>query len=400
MPTHHRKLHNMTITAPPAETKASLDDVLQAAKAVTSRFTNEYYREVDEKEAFPEEFAKAAETAGLHSVMIPEEYGGWGLGVTEASVITEEINRSGGAGAAIHAAMFAMGIVVGHGSEELKRKWLPQINSGDVRLTTFALTEPNAGRDTSKLSTTARLEGDEWVFNGQKVFISRAAYTDLAVIMARTSPSPDPAKPGLGISCFLIDLRDADPKRVSMRKIPLMFNHHTYEIFLDDFRAPAEALVGEEGKGFKNLFDGLNAERIVIAAECIGDGRWFIDKAVRYANERVLFGRPIGANQAIQHPIAKGYAHLEAADAMRWRAAAAYDAKADDAPALANMAKYLAAEASWELAEACMQTHGGWGLTKEYDIERKFRDNRVFQVAPISPNMVLIYLSHKVLGMP
>jgi acyl-CoA dehydrogenase len=303
--------------------KATLDDVLQAAKAVTSRFTNEYYRELDEKEAFPEEFAKAAETAGLHAVMIPEEYGGWGLGVTEASVITEEINRSGGAGAAIHAAMFAMGIVVGHGSEALKKKWLPQVTSGQVRLTTFALTEPNAGTDTSKLSTTARLDGDEWVFNGQKVFISRAAYTDLMVIMARTSASPDPAKPGLGISCFLIDIRDVDPAHLSMRKIPLMFNHHTYEVFLDNLRVPADSLIGEEGTGFKNLFDGLNAERIVIAAECIGDGRWFIDRAVKYANERVLFGKPIGANQAIQHPIAKGYAHLEAADAMRWKAAAA-----------------------------------------------------------------------------
>lgn len=380
--------------------KATLDDVLQAAKAVTSRFTNEYYRELDEKEAFPEEFAKEAETAGLHAVMIPEEYGGWGLGVTEASVITEEINRSGGAGAAIHAAMFAMGIVVGHGSEALKKKWLPQITSGRVRLTTFALTEPNAGTDTSKLSTTAYLDGDEWVFKGQKVFISRAAYTDLMVVMARTSVSPDPEKPGLGISCFLIDIRDVDPAQLSMRKIPLMFNHHTYELFIDNLRVPADSLIGAEGKGFKYLFDGLNAERIVIAAECIGDGRWFVDRAVKYANERVLFGKPIGANQAIQHPIAKGYAHLEAADAMRWKAAAAYDAKAENAPALANIAKYLAAEASWELAEACMQTHGGFGLAREYDIERKFRDNRVFQVAPVSPNMVLNYLSHKVLGMP
>lgn len=380
--------------------KATLDDVLQAAKAVTSRFTNEYYRELDEEEAFPEEFAKEAETAGLHAVMIPEEYGGWGLGVTEASVITEEINRSGGAGAAIHAAMFAMGIVVGHGSEALKKKWLPQITSGRVRLTTFALTEPNAGTDTSKLSTTAYLDGDEWVFKGQKVFISRAAYTDLMVVMARTSASPDPEKPGIGISCFLIDIRDVDPAQLSMRKIPLMFNHHTYELFIDNLRVPADSLIGAEGKGFKYLFDGLNAERIVIAAECIGDGRWFVDRAVKYANERVLFGKPIGANQAIQHPIAKGYAHLEAADAMRWKAAAAYDAKAENAPALANIAKYLAAEASWELAEACMQTHGGFGLAREYDIERKFRDNRVFQVAPVSPNMVLNYLSHKVLGMP
>ncbi|NGP07792.1 acyl-CoA/acyl-ACP dehydrogenase [Rhodococcus sp. 14C212] len=390
----------MTTSNETGAERATLDDVLQAAKAVTSRFGNEYYREVDEKDAFPEEFAKAAEKAGLHSVMIPEEYGGWGLGVTEASVITEEINRSGGAGAAIHAAMFAMGIVVNHGSDALKKKWLPRITSGELRLTTFALTEPNAGTDTSKLATTATLDGDEWVFNGQKVFISRAAYTDLMVIMARTSPSPDPKKPGLGISCFLIDIRDVDPARLGMRKIPLMFNHHTYELFIDNLRVPADSLIGEEGKGFKYLFDGLNAERIVIAAECIGDGKWFIERAVNYANERVLFGKPIGANQAIQHPIAKGYAHLEAADAMRWKAAAAYDAGAENAPALANIAKYLAAEASWDLAQTCMQTHGGFGLAKEYDIERKFRDNRVFQVAPVSPNMVLNYLSHKVLGMP
>lgn len=380
--------------------KATLDDVLQAAKGVTSKFPDEYYQQVDEKEDFPEDFAKAAENAGLHAVMIPEEYGGWGLGVTEASVITEEINRSGGAGAAIHAAMFAMGIVVGHGSEELKRKWLPQITSGEVRLTTFALTEPNAGTETAKLATTARLDGDEWVFNGQKVFISRAAYTDLMVIMARTSPSPDPAKPGLGISCFLVDIRDVDPARLSMKKIPLMFNHHTYELFIDDFRVPADSLIGEEGKGYRYLFDGLNAERIVIAAECIGDGRWFLDKAVKYANERVLFGKPIGANQGIAHPLARGWAHLEAADGMRWRAAAAYDNKADDAPALANAAKFLAADASWSLAEACMQTHGGFGLAREYGVERKFRDNRVFQVAPVSPNMVLNFLSHKVLGLP
>lgn len=380
--------------------KATLDDVLQAAKAVTDRFPDEYYREVDEKEAFPEEFAKAAETAGLHAVMIPEEYGGWGLGVTEASVITEQINYSGGAGAAIHAAMFAMGIVVGHGSDALKKKWLPQITSGEVRLTTFALTEPNAGSETSKLATTAVRDGDDWVFNGQKVFISRAAYTDLMVIMARTSPSPDPAKPGLGISCFLVDIRDVDPKRLSMKKIPLMFNHHTYELFIDNLRVSGDSLIGEEGKGFKYLFDGLNAERLVIAAENIGDGRWFVDRAVKYANERVLFGKPIGANQGIQHPIAKGYAHLQAADALRWKACKAYDEKAPDAPGLANMAKYLASEAAWDLADTCMQTHGGFGLAREYDIERKFRENRVFKVAPISPNMVLSYLSHKVLGMP
>ena len=387
------------MTTTDASTEATLDDVLQAAKAVTARFPDEYYRELDAKDAFPEEFVKAAEEAGLHSVMVPSEYGGWGLGVTEASVITEEINRSGGAAAAIHSAMFTMGIVARHGSEAQKKKWLTEVASGRVRLTTFALTEPNAGTDTSKLATTARLEGDEWVFNGQKVWISRAAYTDLMVIMARTSPSPDPKKPGLGISCFLIDIRDVDPKQLSMRRIPAMFNHHSYELFISDFRAPADALIGEEGQGFTYLFDGLNAERIVIAAECIGDGKWFIDKAVKYANERVLFGKPIGANQGIQHPIARGYAHLQAADAIRWQAAAAFDARENAGP-LANMAKYLASEASWDLAQTCMQTHGGFGLASEYDIERKFRENRVFQVAPVSTNMILNYLSHKVLGLP
>lgn len=381
------------------EPRATKEDVLTAAKVVTSRFPDEYYQEVDEKDAFPEEFVQAAEKAGLHAVMVPEQYGGWGLGVTEASVITEEINRSGGAGAAIHAAMFAMGIVVGHGSEELKQKWLPEIAAGRLRLTTFALTEPNAGTETSKLATTATRDGDEWVFNGQKVFISRAAYTDLMVIMARTSPSLDPSKPGLGISCFLIDIRDVDPKRLAMRKIPLMFNHHTYELFIDNLRVPADSLIGEEGKGFRYLFDGLNAERIVIAGECIGDGKWFIDKAVKYANERVLFGKPIGANQGIQHPIARGYANLEAADLMRWKAAEIFD-RGENAGPQANMAKYLASEASWDLAQTCMQTHGGFGLAREYGVERKFRDNRVFQVAPVSPNMVLNYLSHKVLGLP
>ena len=389
----------MTITNETSDQRATLDDVLQITKSVTSRFPDEYYRELDIEDAFAEDFVRAAETAGLHSVMVPVEYGGWGLGVTEASVITEQINYSGGAAANIHAAMFTMGIVARHGSEEQKTKWLPRVASGELRLTSFALTEPNAGTDTSKLSTTARLEGSEWVFNGQKVWISRAAYTDLMVIMARTSPSPDPKKPGLGISCFLIDIRDVDPKRIAMRKIPAMFNHHTYELFIDNFRAPEDALIGEEGKGFKYLFDGLNAERIVIAAECVGDGKWFIDKAVKYANERVLFGRPIGANQAIQHPIARGYAHLQAADAIRWQAAATFDRHEDTGP-LANMAKYLAAEASWNLAETCMQTHGGFGLATEYDIERKFRENRVFQVAPISPNMILNYLSHRVLGLP
>lgn len=382
-----------------ASAKIGLDEVRQAAKAVTSRFPDEYYRELDKTKAFAEEFVDAALKSGLHAVMVPTEYGGMGLGVTEASVITEEINRSGGAGAYIHASMFTMGIVARHGSEEQKSKWLPQVANGDVRLISFALTTPNAGVDTSKITTTARREGDEWVFKGQKVFISRAAQTDLLVIMARTSPSPDPAKPGLGISCFLVDLRDVDPKQLSMRQIPVMFNHHTYELFLDDFRVPADTLIGEEGKGFKYLLDGLNAERIVIAAECIGDGRWFIDKAVKYANERVIFDRPIGANQGVQFPIARGYANLEAADLMRWKAAELFD-KGENAGPEANMAKMLASEASWELANVAMQTHGGYALACEYDVERKFRETRIFQIGPVPTNMILTYLGHKVLGLP
>lgn len=384
----------MTIT-----TEVSLDDILQATKAVTSQYPDEYYRELDKHREYGTDFVNSAIEAGLHTVMIPEEYGGWGLGVREASVITEEINYSGGSGSYIHATMFTMGIIARQGSEEQKSKWLPRVASGELRLTSFSLTEPNAGTDTSKLSTRARLENGEWVFNGQKIFTSRAAQTDLMVIMARTSESPDPKKPGLGISCFLVDIRDVDPKQLSMRQVPVMFNHHTYEVFLDDFRVPEDALIGEEGKGFKYLMDGLNAERIVIAAECIGDSRWFLDRSVRYANERVLFNTPIGAHQAVQHPLADGYINMMAANEMRWRATEVFDSGVN-AGAESNMAKYLASNASWQLANAAMQTHGGYGLATEYDIERKFRDTRVFQVAPVSPNMVLNYVSHHVLGLP
>ena len=389
----------MSVSQADASSEVTLDEVREAARGVTSRFPDEYYRELDKSGAFAEEFVTAAIDSGLHAVMVPVEYGGMGLGVTEASVITEEINRSGGAGANIHATMFTMGIVARHGSDEQKARWLPEVASGHLRLTTFALTEPDAGTDSSKITTAARLDGDEWVFNGQKVFISRIAFTDLMVVMARTSPSPDPKKPGLGISCFLVDIRDVDPKRLSMRQIELMFNHHTYEVFFDNFRTPADALIGVEGKGFRYLLDGLNAERIVIAAECIGDGKWFIDRSVKYANQRVMFGRPIGAYQGVQFPIARGYANLEAADLMRWKAAEIFDRGENPGPQ-ANMAKLLASEAAWELANVAMQTHGGYSMATEYDIERKFRENRIFQVAPISTNMVLNYLGQHVLGMP
>jgi acyl-CoA dehydrogenase len=389
----------MTTTTNANETEATLDDVLQAAKAVTSQFPDAYWREIDEKGEFATDFVNAATAAGLHSVMIPEEYGGWGLGVREASVITEEINYSGGAGAFVHASMFPMGIIARYGSGEMKQKWLPRVASGELRLISFALTEPNIGTDTTKMQTNARLENGQWVFNGQKIFISRAAQTDLMVIMARTSESPDPKKPGLGISCFLVDVRDVDPKQLSMKQVPVMFNHHTYELFFDNFRVPEDALIGEEGKGFKYLLDGLNAERIVIAAECIGDCRWFLDRAVRYANERIVFDRPIGQNQGVQFPLANGYINMRAANEMRWKAAEVFDSGAN-AGAESNMAKYLASNASWELANVAMQTYGGYGVATEYDIERKFRDTRIFQVAPVSPNMVLSYIGNHVLGLP
>lgn len=388
----------MTITSNDAP-EITLDEVLQAAKAVTSRFPDEYYRELDQKNEFATDFFKTATESGLHAVMVPQEYGGMGLGVTEASVITEEINRSGGAGSYIHATMFTMGILARHGSEEQKSRWLPDVAAGNLRLTTFALTEPNAGTDSSKITTNATRDGDDWILNGQKVFISRIAYTDLMVVLARTSPSPDPKKPGLGISAFLVDIRDVDPKQLSWQQIKVMFNHHTYEVFFDNFRIPGDSLIGEEGKGFKYLMDALNAERIVIAAECIGDAKWFIDKSVKYANERVIFGNPIGKNQGVQFPISRGYVNMEAADLMRWKACEVFD-RGENAGRYANMAKLLASESSWEMANVAMQTHGGYSMAVEYDIERKFRETRIFQVAPVSTNMVMNYIGQHVLGLP
>ncbi|SAL71730.1 acyl-CoA dehydrogenase [Caballeronia udeis] len=377
----------------------TLDDVLQATQAVTSRFGDDYFYKLDKEEGFPHDYIKALMDASLHTVMIPEEYGGMGLGVREASVIVEEMHRSGGVGSMIHGQMFMMGILARHGSEQQKRKFLSEVVAGRMRLQSFSVTEPNAGTDTSKITTKAWKEGNEWVVKGQKVWTSRFDHADAFIVFARTSPPKDPAKPFQGLSCFIADKREVDPKQYTSRKIDAMFNHHTYEVFYDDMRIPEDSLIGEEGNGFKYLLDGLNAERVIIAAECIGDGRWFIEKAVKYANERVIFGRPIGANQGVQYPIARGYAHLEAANALRWKAAEMFD-RHEHCGAEANMAKMLASEASWELANACMQTHGGFGLAREYHIERKFRENRVFQIAPISTNMVLNYIGQHVLGMP
>ncbi len=378
---------------------ATLDDVREATRAVTSQFTDEYYRECDAAGRYPAKFVEAAMSAGLQGVMVPEEYGGWGLGVREACAIVEEINYSGGTGSYVHASMFPMSIIAEHGSEEQKQQWLPRVASGELKLTAFALTEPDAGTDTSKLSTTARLENGEWVFNGKKIFISRAGHTDLMMLMARTSASPDPKKPYLGISCFLFDIRDIPESQLTMRRIPMMMNHHPYELFIDNMRVPEDALIGEEGKGFRFLLDGLNAERIVVASQAIGDGRWFVDKSVQYANDRVLFGTPIGKNQGVQFPIAEGYINLEAASLMRWKAAELFDA-GERSGAEANMAKHLAANASYELANVAMQTHGGYGIAKEYDIERKFRETRLYQVAPISTNLILSYVAEHILGLP
>ena len=377
----------------------TLADVFQAARNVTSRFPQKYYRELDRSGGYPHEFIKEAMQAGLGAVMVPAEYGGMGMGVREASVVVEEIHRSGGTGSMLHGQMFMMGILARHGSEDQKQRVLPLVASGEVRLQSFSVTEPNAGTDTSKIQTRARRGGKGWIIRGQKVWTSRAAHTDLMIVLARSSEPTDPKKPFQGLSCFLVDLRTVDRSQITMKQIPVIFNHHTYEVFYDDLEIPEDALIGEEGKGFKYLLDGLNAERILIASECIGDAKWFCETAVNYSKERVIFGRPIGMNQGVQFPIARGYANMRAANALRWQAADMFD-RHENSGAEANMAKMLASEASWELGNVCVQTHGGFGIAVEYDIERKLRETRVFQVAPISTNMVLNYVGQHVLGMP
>jgi acyl-CoA dehydrogenase len=391
--------HQTQSSASSTASRVTLDEVLQATQAITSRYPDAYYRELDRTGGYPTDFIRDAMAAGLGAIMVPAEYGGMGLGVREASVVTEEIHRSGGAGAMLHGQMFMMGILARHGSAEQKSKILPEVAKGAVRLQSFSVTEPNAGTDTSKITTKATRKGNQWVINGQKVWTSRAGHTDFLIVLARTRPPNDSAKPFDGLSCFLVDVREADPKQFEIRKIEVIFNHHTYEVFYNDLHVPEDALIGEEGKGFRYLLDGLNAERILIASECVGDGRWFLEKTIKYAKERVIFGRPIGANQGVQFPISRGYANLEAANALRWKAADMFD-RMEKCGAEANMAKMLASEASWELANVALQTHGGFGLAKEYDIERKFRENRVFQVAPISTNMVLNYIGQHVLGLP
>jgi acyl-CoA dehydrogenase len=375
------------------------DEYRRAVRELCAGFGSEYWRSLDERAAYPEAFVKALTDAGWLSALIPEEFGGGGLGVTEASVILEEINRSGANSGACHAQMYIMGALVRHGSAAQKRQYLPEIAAGRLRLQSFAVTEPTTGTDTTKTRTMAVRRGDGYVVNGQKVWISRIQHSDLMLLLARTTPLEQVTKKTEGLSMFLVDLRGAEQRGMTVRPIRNMVNHETNEVFFEDFPIPADSLVGVEGQGFRYILDGMNAERVLIAAECIGDGYWFIDRARAYANERIVFDRPIGRNQGIQFPIARAYANVRAADLMRYEAARLFDA-GQPAGAEANMAKLLAADASWEAANVCLQTHGGFGFAAEYDVERKFRETRLYQVAPISTNLILSYIGEHVLGMP
>lgn len=373
--------------------------IRDGVRAVVQQFDSRYWQEVDEARAFPEAFVTALTDAGWMGALIPEEYGGSGLSLTEASVIMEEINRAGGNSGACHGQMYVMGCVLRHGSDEQKKRILPAIAAGKLRMQSMAVTEPTTGSDTTRLKTFAELKGDRYVVNGQKVWTSRVQHSDYLLLLARTTPLPEVKKRSEGLSVFLVDLREAIGKGIELRPIRNMVNHETNELFIDNLEIPVENRIGEEGKGLKYILDGLNAERILIAAECIGDGYWFVEKASRYASERIVFERPIGKNQGVQFPIAKSYASVEAASLMRYRAAELFDS-GEPCGAEANMSKLLAADASWEAANACLQTHGGFGFAAEYDVERKFRETRLYQVAPISTNMILAYLAEHVLGMP
>ena len=370
-----------------------------AVRELCAQFDSKYWQEVEERAGYPEAFVKALTDAGWLAALIPEQYGGGGLSVAEASVILEEVNRSGANSGACHAQMYIMGALLRHGSEAQKQRYLPGIASGELRLQSFAVTEPTTGTDTTKTRTTATRKGDRYLVNGQKVWISRIQHSDLMLLLARTTPLPDVKRKTEGMSIFLVDLRGAEHKGMTVRPIRNMVNHETNEVFFEDFEVPAENLIGEEGMGFHYILDGMNAERILIAAECIGDGYWFIDKARTYANERIVFDRPIGKNQGVQFPIARAYTNVRAADLMRFEAARLFDA-GKPAGAEANMAKLLAADASWEAANACLQTFGGFGFAAEYDVERKFRETRLYQVAPISTNLILSYIGEHVLHMP
>ena len=374
-------------------------DIRDAVARLCAGFPGEYWRKLDREMAYPTDFVAALTESGVLSALIPEEYGGAGLSLSAAAVIMEEIQRQGCNGAACHAQMYVMGTVLRHGSEAQKQAWLPRIASGELRLQAFGVTEPTSGTDTTSLRTTARREGDHYIINGQKIWTSRAAQSDLMLLLARTTPRDQVAKRTDGLSVFLLDMREALKAGLTIRPIRTMMNHATTEVFFDNVRVPTENLVGEEGKGFRYILSGMNAERILIAAECVGDAKWFIEKASAYAKEREVFGRPIGQNQGIQFPIARAYANMRAAELMVREAIRLYEA-GENPGAEANMAKMLAADASFEAGNACIQTHGGFGFAEEYDIERKFRETRLYQVAPISTNLILSYLAEHVLGMP
>ena len=379
--------------------KNNFSELREGVRQVVTAFDSRYWQEVDEARAFPEKFVTALTEAGWLAGLIPEAYGGSGLSLTEASVVMEEINRAGGNSGACHGQMYVMGCIVRHGSDKQKQDLLPRIARGEIRMQSMAVTEPSTGSDTTKLKTTAVRKGDRYVINGQKVWTSRLQHSDYMLLLARTTPLAEVKKKSEGLSVFLVDLREAVGKSITVRPIRNMVNHETNEIFIDNLEVPVENRIGEEGKGLKYILDGLNAERILIAAECIGDGYWFTDKASAYAKERIVFDRPIGQNQGIQFPIARAFVNVEAASLMRYRACEMFDAGIN-CGAEANMSKLLAADASWEAANVCLQTHGGFGFAAEYDIERKFRETRLYQVAPISTNMILSYVGEHVLGMP
>ena len=375
------------------------NDLRDALRALCAEFPAEYHRKHGADRSYPEEFINALTTAGWLSAMIPEEFGGSGLGLTEASIVMEEINRSGGNAGHCHGQMYNMSTLLRHGSKDQKAHYLPKIASGELRLQSMAVTEPTTGTDTTKLKTTAVRKGDHYVVNGQKVWISRVQHSDLMILLARTTPLAEVKRKSLGLSVFIVDLKDAIGKGMTVNPIANMVGHETNELFFDNLEIPVENLIGEEGLGFRYILDGLNAERTLIAAECIGDGYWFLEKATNYAKERVVFDRPIGQNQGIQFPLARAYVNIEAANLMRFEACRRFDAH-EECGAQANMAKLLAADASWAAANECMQTHGGFGFAEEYDIERKFRETKLYQVAPISTNLILSYVAEHILGLP
>ena len=367
-------------------------------RKVCKEFPDAYWREIDGKKQYPEAFVRKLSELGWLAALIPEEYGGTGLGITEASIILEEINHSGGVATACHAQMYTMGTLLRHGNDEQKKRYLPKIATGELRLQAFGVTEPDAGSESTRIQTSATREGDKYIVNGQKIFISRVLQSDLMLLLARTTPYNELKDKTRGLSVFIVDLK-ANKSKIDVKPLDLMINHHTNALFLDNVEVPVENLIGEEGMGFRYIIDGWNAERILVAAEAIGDGRWFVERAAKYASERVVFGRAIGSNQGIQFPIAQAYAQIEAADLVRYQAATKFD-REEKCGAEANMAKFLASEAAWAAANACLTTHGGYGFAVEYDVERKFRETRLLTVAPVSNNLVLAYLGQHVLGMP